>query len=294
MKKICMHVHSRLKKGITWPQYEGMTYSTPEELRVLYKNLNVEKGLLLPGVSPEGRHYSVSNEEAYQIVSENPDLYDWFCGIDPRWGSNSPDSDLSYFINFYKRLGAKGVGEVTAKMPIDDPKMYNLFYHCDQCEMPLLFHIGTSGSLYGIMDDLGLPKLEQALKDFPNLHFIGHSQPFWAEIGTNVNEKNRNGYPDGKVTSGRVVELLRNYPNLTADLSGGSGYNAVTRDPDFGYQFIEEFQDKLYYATDIARPAMLPFLNLSFWLDDAVGKGHISRTAYEKVCRINALKVLER
>ncbi len=294
MKKICMHVHSRLTKGITWQQFDGLTYSTPDELRELYKYLNVEKGLLLPGVSPEGRHYSVNNEEAYKIVCENPDLYYWFCGIDPRWGNNTSKSDLSYFINYYKQMGAKGVGEVTAKLPIDDPKMYNLFYHCEKCDMPLLFHIGTEVSPYGIMDDLGLPKLEQALKDFPGLHFIGHSQPFWAEISTDVNEKSRNGYPTGKVTPGRIVELMQKYPNLTADLSGGSGYNAVTRDPDFGYNFIEEFQDKLYYATDIARPVFLPFLNLSFWLDEAVQTGKISTTAYEKVVRLNALKVLEK
>jgi len=293
MKKICMHVHSRLKKGITWQQ-NNLTYSNPDELRELYNKLGIEKGLLLPGVSPEGRHYSVTNEEAYQIVCENPDLYYWFCGIDPRWGSNSPESDLSYFINYYKNLGAKGVGEVTAKIPIDDPKMYNLFRHCEKSDMPVLFHIGTENSLYGIIDDLGLPKLEKALNDFPNLHFIGHSQPFWAEIGTNVTNENRNLFPEGKVNPGRLVELFRKYKNLTADLSGGSGYNAITRDPKFGYAFIEEFQDRLYYATDIARPIMTEFLNLSFWLDEAVDKGFISKTAYEKVVRYNALKVLEK
>ena len=33
------------------------------------------------------------------------------------------------------------------------------------------------------------------------------------------------------------MELLRKYPNLYGDLSAGSGYNAITRDPAFGDAF---------------------------------------------------------
>lgn len=293
MKKIDMHVHSRHGKSITWPN-DQYTYINPHELRKYYSDLNIEKGVLLPGVSPEGRHYSVNNEEAMKMVEENPDLYYWFCGIDPRWGSNSPQMDLSWFISYYKDKGAKGVGEVTAKLPFDDPKMQNLFFHCQKCKMPMLFHVGTKNSFYGIVDQLGLPGLEKALDTFPDLLFIGHSQPFWAEIGSDVTHENRNGYPTGRVKpGGRVVELLRKYNNLTCDLSAGSGYNAVTRDPEFGYDFLEEFQDKLYYGTDIAAPKEYEFLKLGQWLDEAQSKGKISRKAYEKIIRLNALKVLE-
>ena len=60
-------------------------------------------------------------------------------------------------------------------------------------------------------------------------------------------------YPTGPVTPGRLVELMRRYPNLHGDLSAGSGFGAISRDPEFGYQFLEEFQDRLYWGTDIAR-----------------------------------------
>ncbi len=186
---------------------------------------------------------------------------------------------------------------MTANLYFDDPLVLNLFRHCEKCQMPLTFHIGNMGNDYGLVDELGLPRLEKVLGLFPGLTFLGHSQKFWAEIGPDCTEENRKGYPTGPVLpGGRVVELMRRYPNLHGDLSAGSGYNAVTRDSDFGYAFIEEFQDQLYYGTDICDPRNItePMLKLAAWLDDAVAAKKISRAAYNKVCRENALRILER
>jgi len=293
-KKIDIHIHTRLCKGIE--RFGGGTFATPEEIREIYKQIGVGKGVILPGTSPEAAFHVQSNEEAYELVQKYPDLFYWFCNIDPRSGSNTPDCDLSYFLEHYKKMGAKGVGEITANMYFDDPYVENLFYHCQKCEMPILFHIGpTVGGCYGLVDDIGLPRLEKELAKFPNLKFIGHSQPFWAEIGADVTPENRNDYPTGKVTPGRVVELMRKYPNLCGDLSAGSGFNAVSRDPEFGYAFIEEFQDRLFFGTDICDPRNItsPRIKLSSWLDNAVETGKISEAAYRKVSYENVLKLLE-
>jgi len=93
-----------------------------------------------------------------------------------------------------------------------------------------------------------------------------------------------------------VVELMRKYPNMCGDLSAGSGFNAVSRDPEFGYAFLEEFQDRLYYGTDISdsQDGNRPMLQLAAFLDDAVTNGKISYDAYYKISRGNALKLLER
>ena len=101
--------------------------------------------------------------------------------------------------------------------------------------------------------------------------------------------KNRNGYPTGKVTPGRVVELMHKYPNLCGDLSAGSAYNALSRDPEFACAFLEEFKDRLFFGTDIASPK--DDMKLSFWLDDALKAGNISREAYNLICRENALRL---
>ena len=49
----------------------------------------------------------VSNEDAYEISQQYPEtLPYWFCNINPKMGRNSPDTDLSHFLNYYKNLGA--------------------------------------------------------------------------------------------------------------------------------------------------------------------------------------------
>lgn len=291
LKKIDLHVHTIIKKGIM-RMGTNTTFATPEELMVMYDRLGIEKGVVLPEINVECASHLQSNEDAIRIVEKFPDLFYWFCNIDPRMGNNDIHMDLTPVIEGYKKLGAKGVGEIAANLYFDDPFMENLFYHCEKTQMPVLFHIGPQvGGCYGIVDDLGLPRLEKELKKFPGLQFIGHSQPFWAEIGV-LDQKQRNGYPTGKVIPGRLPELMDKYPNLYGDLSAGSGFNAVSRDPEFGYAFIEKYQDRLYFGTDICAPEN--DMELSFWLDDAVNNGHISQAAYEKVSRTNALKLLER
>lgn len=287
MEKIDIHVHTRMFKGI--PRHDGNTFASPGELIDMYKMLGIEKGVILPSGAIECEFQPQSNEEVMAIVEKYPKHFGWFCNIHPQMGGNLSNYNLSYFISYYKDKGAKGLGEVTANFYFDDPFAQNLFYHCQKNEMPLIFHIAPQiGGYYGLADEVGLPRLEKMLAQFPNLIFIGHSQPFWAEIGNDVTEENRNGYPKGKIVKeGRIVELMKKYPNLHGDLSAGSGYNAVTRDPEFGYDFLEEFQDRLYFGTDICAPEN--DMRLSFWLDDAVQAGKISRAAYEKVSRENAI-----
>ena len=291
-KKIDMHVHAAPRKGLERFQSDNSDYCTPTELRSKYDEMGIEFGVILPSLNPECNYRVITNEMVYQMTRDFPETFDWFCNIDPRWGTNSENTDFSRFINHYKDMGAKGVGEICANLYFDDPKVLNLFKHCEACDMPVIFHIGGEYGDYGLIDEMGLPRLEKVLKMFPKLRFLGHSQKFWAEISADVTEESRYGFPTGKVTPGRVVELLRKYPNLECDLSAGSGGNAIMRDPEFGYAFLEEFQDRLYYGTDFCSPKNV--MLLGSFLDKAVEDGSISRIAYEKICRENALALLNR
>lgn len=298
LPKIDIHVHSTPEENFICRSIGGGTYATPSQLRTIYDRIGVEKGVLLPsGVYGACNHDVISMREARDMVRSYPETLGWwFCQIHPQMGKNLPDTDLSYFICQLKAHGARGIGEVTMNLHFDDPFMLNLFHHAELCDMPVLFHIGNMGGDYGIVDELGLPRLEKVLGMFPKLKFLGHSQKFWAEISMDCTEEGRKGYPSGKVTPGRVVELMRKYPNLLGDLSAGSGANAVMRDPDFGYEFLEEFQNRLFYGTDICSPANIdnPMLKLSAFLDEAMLSGKISYAAYEKISRGNALNLLER
>lgn len=293
--KIDIHVHAvpfvMLRDG------SGNRFPTPEQIRRMYDYIGIEKGVLLPdGVYEAGSQDIVSPREAYLMQKLNPDTFGWwFSPLSPSAGPNTPDTDLSYYLKQYKALGSSGVGEIEENRYFDDPYMFNLFRHCEACDMPVIFHLGNLGGDYGIVDELGLPRLEKALAAFPKLKFFGHSQKFWAEIGV-TDEKSRNGYPTGKVIPGRLPELMRKYQNLYGDLSAGSGCNAITRDPEFGYAFIEEFRDRLFYGTDICTQwdGSDTIRTLAAFLDDAAARGKISQTAYEMVCRGNAEDLLEK
>ncbi|MBR6525344.1 MAG: amidohydrolase family protein [Clostridia bacterium] len=292
--KIDVHCHASLFSDLLPPRPgTEHNYCSGEELLTFFEKLEIEKGVLLPIVSPEGCISTLSNEESKLIADKHPDRFVWFCNVDPRSMDNSPESNLAHTLNYYQKLGARGVGEMTSNIYVDDPKMQNLWGYCQDNGLPLLFHMSPRlGFNYGMVDDLGLPRLEKMLKKFPKLKVIGHSQPFWAEMGQGLTEDGRNGYPKGKVTPGRLVTLMRECENLYCDVSAGSGANAFMRDPEHAVSFLNEFQNRILYGCDIcAVDNTHPFPFRDF-LDELKDTGAISEMVYNKVCRENAVKLL--
>ena len=139
MKKIDIHCHITAFPEYAPRRFNGSRTLDVNEQIAIHDKLNVDVGVILPGVSAEGTFLQHSNEEAKFITVQHPDRFMWFCDIDPRMISNDSTADLSYLINHYKSLGAKGVGETTATIYADDPLMDNLFYHVSQCDMPLIY-----------------------------------------------------------------------------------------------------------------------------------------------------------
>jgi hypothetical protein len=150
------------------------------------------------------------------------------------------------------------------------------------------------GGMYGVVDDPGLPRLERVLRELPGTVFIGHGPAFWAEISADVPEAQRGSYPKGPVRQGGAVpRLLDSCPNLCADLSAGSGYNAITRDPAFGLEFLDRFQDKLLFGTDVLRhdqtAADVPIVGL---MQGLRAEKKLSEAAYAKIAQGNACRLL--
>ena len=289
---IDFHVHSCKMRLVT--QLDGGRFPTPEELLEMFDERGIDKGVLLPLSSPEWRYTYVDPEEILEFCRQWPDRSIPFFNLDPRMLRNAPTTDFRPMMQTYKDAGFKGIGEYVPNLPFDDPLNMNVFRQTEEMELPLIFHIGpTIGGCYGCYDELGLPRLEKVLKACPKLILCGHSQPFWAEISADVTQEARNTYPKGKVAPGRVVELMREYPNLHGDLSASSGWNAVARDPEFGYAFLEEFQDRLYWGTDICRPPeageQTPLVG---FFQEIREKRLISDDAYEKITWRNADRLL--
>ena len=290
VKKIDVHLHATM-----WNReelYPTARIQTADEVRANFERSGTERGFVLSLISPDSNDKMQSNEEMAYLANTNPDILNWFCNVDPRMLTNSSESNFSDMLMFYKSRGAIGFGEVTANLYTDDPRMDNLFYHAAACDLPVTIHIAPNlGRRYGIADELGLPRLEKMLKKHENLKIIGHSPCFWSEIGDDVTERNRNGYVRGKVNPGRVVSLMRECPNLYCDISADSGYTAISRDPEFSYRFIEEFSDRIMYASDTLFPNYMP--PQVAWLDEACERGDISYENYRKICRDNAIRIFK-
>lgn len=277
-------------------------FCSPEELLKRYDELDIEIGVVLPIVSPE-IYLPQANEDILEMAEKYPDRLVPFCNIDPRAMTNSPNSRLDILLQHYKDAGCKGVGEIMPNMPLMHPMVQNLLRHAETVGMPVIFD--GSDQLtgdFGLYDDPGLPQLEHTLQSFPDLMMFGHGPLFWSEIGRLETPGERSYFysikgwqlgrlPTHKITEeGVVPKLFRRYPNLNGDLSDGTAYNAFARDEDYGPKFMEEFQDRLYFGTDMCFPTMpvpLPELMIR-WRDT----GKISNTVFNKIARENAVKLL--
>jgi predicted TIM-barrel fold metal-dependent hydrolase len=211
----------------------------------------VARAVVLPLVSPEASSYLNLTETALEAARRHPDRLVPFCCIDPRTSHAGGRAGLRAMVKEYVDQGAKGFGEHKAGLPIDHPKMRALYEVCEDLKLPVLFHMDAERGT----DQPGLPGLEEVLKSFPSVSFIGHGPGFWASISGELLARDLGGYPTGPVQPGGALDrLLSGYDNLWGDLSAGSGAGALARDRDFAQQFLIRRADRLLFGTDYLRP----------------------------------------
>lgn len=255
----------------------------------------VDKAVILPLANSVPGAEPQSLGEVLLVCERYPGRFIPFCSPDPRIGKRPEKvtaNDFRFWLEQCRDFGCRGVGEVTARIPFDDPRALALFAACEQVGLPVTFHT-TSPEIdsYGLIDDIGLPRLEQVLRHFPKLIFLGHSQAFWSEIGGELTAAEKDGYPPGPVKpGGRLPELFRRYPNLHGDLSAGSGLNALRRDPAHAFVFIEEFQDRLLLGLDYC--SVNNDMQHIEWLTAQRDAGNIRPEVCEKILWRNAARVL--
>jgi hypothetical protein len=125
-------------------------------------------------------------------------------------------------------------------------------------------YVTMAGSVRALAEELGVPVLihfqhdtystgferfESILKAYPKVNFVGHAQTWWGNVSADLDSLEM--YPKGPVKRGGLTDtLLAEYPNLYGDLSAGSGLNAITRDPDFGRDFVTRHWRKLIWGSD--------------------------------------------
>lgn len=275
-----------------YPSETGMMlFPTPEELDAIHRELDIDRAVLLPIITPE-IYVPQSVGEVIEIAAASGGRLIPFCNVDPRALTNSSDAPLGRLLEHYWNLGCRGIGEVMPNLPWSDARMQNLLRHVQAMGFPLIFDMtGHLDRGYGIYDDPGMPQLEACLNRFPDLLFVGHGPAFWAEIAPLRSPEDRYTYPKYPVErEGRVAHLLRTYPNLVADLSAGSGANALLRDPDYTVAFLNEFGDRLMFGTDICYRSQR--FATGALLQELKAQGKISAEAFDAIAGQNAIRLL--
>ncbi|RKY23395.1 MAG: hypothetical protein DRP83_09330, partial [Planctomycetota bacterium] len=75
------------------------------------------------------------------------------------------------------------------------------------------------------------------------------------------------------------------------DISASSGHNALARDAEYAVRFLNEFQDRLMFGTDICAPdTPTPLIDFLLELRDLK---KISEDVFQKVARENAIRILD-
>lgn len=255
---------------VTWL----LSWETPEDEYDPYTTA------VIPDRTEDG---PISFERCLRYVEKAPDRFVLGYAPDPR-KADAIDK-LAFAIETY---GVKTYGELKLRMMLDNPDAIRMYRFCGEKGLPVTVHIDyefdTGGKYprpnwwYGG----GIDAFERAIAACPETNFLGHAPGFWAHISGD-DQYDKNAYPTGEVLpGGRIVELLRKYPNLYCDMSAGSGHTALSRDLEFTKDFLIEFQDRVLYARDY-------FDNIHQELLDSLD---LPKEVLDKIYYKNALKLV--
>lgn len=203
---------------------------------------------------PGKRHPGLIFADALRAARRHPDRF--LLGFCPHPLDPNAVARLSAAVEMH---GVRVCGEWKASVQLDDPRCLNLFGFCGEKRLPVVFHIDVP---YRPDPQTGTPtfceewyggnagNLARALAACADTTFIGHGPGFWREISGDADTAPE-GYPPGPVVpGGRLIRLLEEHSNLWADLSAGSGLNALRRDPAHGKDFLRRYHERLLFARD--------------------------------------------
>lgn len=232
-------------------QHTNYRDRTNAQLVAHQRTMGVTHTILLPSGRPvsrastgDGKHNGLGgvgaggNETVLALARELPKEFSFAANDVTDLQSARPE--IARFLD----LGAILIGEQKFGVELDSPESQNLYALAAEYRVPILMHF-QHGSY-----NLGFERLPKMLEKYPNTVFIGHAQTWWANIDRNHTDQ-KVLYPKGKVIAGGLTDrFLADYPNLFADMSAGSGLNALTRDEDHTRGFLDRHQNKILYGSD--------------------------------------------
>ena len=232
-------------------QHTNYRERTAEQLIAHQRKMGVTHTILLPAGSDvkrpstaDGKHNGLGgvgaggNETALTMSRQHPK--EFFFGANEVTDLPEARAEIAKYLD----SGAIIIGEQKFGVECDSAESQVLYKLAGEYRVPILMHFqhGTY--------NLGFERLHKMLEKYPTTTFIGHAQTWWANIDKNHTDQ-KVLYPKGKVTPGGLTDrYLADYPNMFADMSAGSGLNALTRDEDHTRGFLDRHQNKILYGSD--------------------------------------------
>ncbi len=201
---------------------------------------------------PPGAESGIPLESVLQVGSHAPERF--ILGYAPHPKRPDANERIKAAVDLYDiRLA----GEYKSRVVFDDPDSLRVLRTFGELGLPVTIHLeyGTDhgGSTYPWRDwwyGGTIGALDRALTACPDTILVAHGPGWWSHVsGDGLYDKEM--YPEGPVLPGGAnPAMLEKHPNLYADLSATSGFNAITRDEEFGRQYLIDYADKLLYARD--------------------------------------------
>ncbi|MCC6588179.1 MAG: amidohydrolase family protein [Bryobacterales bacterium] len=213
----------------------------PDDVLLKHQDLmGITKTILLPSGRVYGLEAGASgNDRCMEVAKRYPKKYVTFANEVPY----HPEAKQT--LEKYLNQGAIGIGEQKFFVDVLSAPMNLICDIAQHFSVPILLHFQYERY------NVNFGQFYQVLKKYPKVNFIGHAQTWWANIDANQTKEPSVLYPKGRVTAGGWTDrYLQDYPNMYADLSAGSGLNAMQRDEEHARAFINRNQDKLLYGSD--------------------------------------------
>jgi predicted TIM-barrel fold metal-dependent hydrolase len=211
---------------------------TDEEMIAHQRTMGVTHTVLLPA----GRFYQLEagasgNERVQEVTKRLPGEYSFFANEVPYL------SDARDIITAGLKAGGRGIGEQKFMVDADSRAVQIVAEIAAEYGVAVLLHFQFGRY------NTSFERFHKIVEKYPTVPFIGHAQTWWANIDAKAEQAVL--YPKGPVTKGGITDkLLADYPNVYADMSAGSGLNAMLRDEDHARGFMDRHQDKLLYGSD--------------------------------------------
>lgn len=210
---------------------EEMDSSDVERAVVLGQDTHATK-------NPNFRNYTIKNDQLASIAAKSRDRLIPFAGVDP----NATAESVKELKRAVRKLGVRGLkihSSANSVYPNDARKMYPLYEICEENELPILFHTGTTG-LGDCEVKYSKPEyLDEVCERFPDLKVVmAHFGWPWSDV---------------------AVALALRHPNVFLDISGWRPRYL----PATVLSYLNgPIQDRFLFGTDY------PMMRQKEWMDD--------------------------